>query len=283
MATKTIRQGQVIIRDRALLILKKSQIRDKRSVLFNQFKALSAKDQKTVLSLHHEDKAAASVEDKILDVFESNGIEVVPADSICLYSTIPRLNHSCSPLVVWSWLSGAATSKEVRAIRDIQPGEELTANYIDSFEATWSTRVDRQKRLSLWNFSCQCEVCSLEGEELKTNDKIREQISLQHQLVPKYMQTWNIDKALAAAQKKMELMKILKKEMMTLMPSTLMELYEMYRIAATLGIDVPQNIEVYKEDALVLSQQFGDRFLKVFHEKLSQIEVECEQIRKTKK
>ena len=105
VATKTIRQGQVIIRDRALLILKKSQIRDKvkpsttinfpistlqRSVLFNQFKALSAKDQKTVLSLHHEDKAAASVEDKILDVFESNGIEVVPADSICLYSTIPR-------------------------------------------------------------------------------------------------------------------------------------------------------------------------------------------------
>ena len=45
-----------------------------------------------------------------------------------------RLNHSCSPLVVWSWLSGAATSKEVRAIRDIQAGEELTANYIDSFE-----------------------------------------------------------------------------------------------------------------------------------------------------
>ena len=36
------------------------------------------------------ERIKASVEDKILDVFESNGIEVVPADSICLYSTIPR-------------------------------------------------------------------------------------------------------------------------------------------------------------------------------------------------
>ena len=36
--------------------------------------------------------------------------------------------------MVWSWVSGAATSKEVRATRDIKSGEELTANYIDSFE-----------------------------------------------------------------------------------------------------------------------------------------------------
>lgn len=31
-------------------------------------------------------------------------------------------------------MSGDPTSKEVRAARDIQQGEELTANYIDSFE-----------------------------------------------------------------------------------------------------------------------------------------------------
>ena len=36
--------------------------------------------------------------------------------------------------MVWSWVSGDPTSKEVRATRDIMPGEELTANYIDSFE-----------------------------------------------------------------------------------------------------------------------------------------------------
>ena len=61
-----------------------------RTILFNQFKALSAKDQSTVLGLHHEKPDGVSVEERILDVFECNGIECVPLDSICLYSTIPR-------------------------------------------------------------------------------------------------------------------------------------------------------------------------------------------------
>ena len=73
---------------------------------------------------------------------------------------------------------------------------------------------------------------------------------MQHQLVPKYMQTWNIDKALAAAQKKMELMKILKKEMMTLMPSTLMELYEMYRIAAV------RALSFFFDKIIIMSSQY---------------------------
>ena len=45
-----------------------------------------------------------------------------------------RINHSCSPSVVWSWVEGNPWAKQVRAVRDIQPEEELCANYIDSFE-----------------------------------------------------------------------------------------------------------------------------------------------------
>ena len=106
VATRTIKRGQVLLRDKALLVLKKSQIKKKvrlnptpnqfseardfqRTVLLNQFKALSAKDQSTVLSLHHENETE-SVEERLQDVFECNGIECVPVDSICLYSTIPR-------------------------------------------------------------------------------------------------------------------------------------------------------------------------------------------------
>ena len=51
---------------------------------------MSTKDQKTVLSLHHERKDVDSEEDRVVDVFDCNGIEVVPVQSICLYSTIPR-------------------------------------------------------------------------------------------------------------------------------------------------------------------------------------------------
>ena len=45
------------------------------------------------------------------------------------------------------------------------------------------------------------------------------------------MATWNIRQALAAAEKKMGLMRKLEDQMMTLLPSTLLELYELYRIA----------------------------------------------------
>ena len=59
----------------------------------------------------------------------------------------------------------------------------------------------------------------------------REEISLQHKLIPKYMANWNIVKAVASAERKLELVKVLEGEMKTLLPSSLLELYEMYRLA----------------------------------------------------
>ena len=44
------------------------------------------------------------------------------------------MNHSCSPNVVWSWKARSPYIKEVRAVRDVEAGEELCTNYIDSFE-----------------------------------------------------------------------------------------------------------------------------------------------------
>ena len=51
-----------------------------------------------------------------------------------MYVRVPRINHSCRPNVVWSWVAGSYSVKEIRAVRDIRAGEELCANYIDSFE-----------------------------------------------------------------------------------------------------------------------------------------------------
>ena len=144
---------------------------------------------------------------------------------------------------------------------------------------------------------------------------VREEISLQHQLIPKYMANWNIVKAVACAERKLDLVQTLEEEMKTLLPSSLLELYEMYRLALVrdnkiiiykvyillsplvnliikyyqiflfqvLNVKVPQNIEFLKEKARLLSEQFGERFLNVFHEKLDQIEAECDQVGKARK
>ena len=45
------------------------------------------------------------------------------------------------------------------------------------------------------------------------------------------MANWNIVKAVAVAERKLHLVKMLEGEMKTLLPSSLLELYEMYRLA----------------------------------------------------
>ena len=45
------------------------------------------------------------------------------------------------------------------------------------------------------------------------------------------MANWNIVKAVACAERKLDLVKTLVGEMKTLLPSSLLELYEMYRLA----------------------------------------------------
>ena len=45
------------------------------------------------------------------------------------------------------------------------------------------------------------------------------------------MANWNIVKAVASAERKLNLVRTLEGEMKTLLPSTLLELYEMYRLA----------------------------------------------------
>ena len=59
----------------------------------------------------------------------------------------------------------------------------------------------------------------------------RESLSIYHQLIPKCMATWNLARAVEAAEMKLKTMEGVSDEMMTLLPSTLLELYEMYSLA----------------------------------------------------
>ena len=54
-----------------------------------------------------------------------------------------------------------------------------------------------------------------------------QKIALQHQLIPKYMANWKIEKAVEAAKIKVQLMKSIETQMMTILPSAILEFYEM--------------------------------------------------------
>ena len=61
-----------------------------------QFKLLNEKEQNAVLNLHGEKSSTISLDEKLQDIFECNGIEVIPVNCVALYKTIPRYVQYCT-------------------------------------------------------------------------------------------------------------------------------------------------------------------------------------------
>jgi hypothetical protein len=90
-----------------------------------------------------------------------------------LFLTCARMNHSCLPAVHMS--SDDEEETEVRALRDILAGEEITVSYLRT--SALQGRAERvAKLLAGWNFQCCCQVCELEGEALRRNDLQRKKV-----------------------------------------------------------------------------------------------------------
>ena len=90
-----------------------------------------------------------------------NNIHILHFIADCIIDPL-RINHSCSPNVVWSWVaaSGGYEVKEVRAVRRVEAGEELCANYIDSFQVGASAWT-----LSQYNTAFPGNFVPLAGQE----------------------------------------------------------------------------------------------------------------------
>ena len=59
-------------------------------MLMQQFEQLNEKTQNALLSLHSEKSNSSNLQEKLNDILDCNGIEVVPVNSVGLYLTIPR-------------------------------------------------------------------------------------------------------------------------------------------------------------------------------------------------
>ncbi|XP_076843950.1 N-lysine methyltransferase SMYD2-A [Brachyhypopomus gauderio] len=76
-----------------------------------------------------------------------------------VFPDVALMNHSCSPNVIVTY---KGTVAEVRAIREISPGEELFNSYIDLLYPT----EDRNERLmESYFFTCDCEECTSKSKD----------------------------------------------------------------------------------------------------------------------
>lgn len=166
---------------------------------------------------------------RMMGLFLTNSVPVREFDKIkgpelgsAVYPLSSLLNHSCRPSTVSSMVQGTGL-REVRAARDIKRGEQLTVMY----GVSGQEREERVRALaSRYNFQCDCEVCSLTGEHLVENDKLRREIlGLNNNMEDVYQQ--NPPKAFKYAKMKLERIEKIRSEMIDILPQAYMDCYEL--------------------------------------------------------
>ncbi|KAI0044065.1 SET domain-containing protein [Auriscalpium vulgare] len=86
-----------------------------------------------------------------------------------VFNDISRINHSCVPNAVFRW-DGDSLTFEIRALRPIAPGEEVTLSYVHACALYDERRSDLQQR---YGFTCTCSSCSLAPAERFVDDQVR--------------------------------------------------------------------------------------------------------------
>lgn len=126
----------------------------------------------TLANAHPEDGAHGIVETNAMIVPLPSSLSKPPADGEKVYSavfpTLSRLNHSCLPNSN-VFFSPDYFLGRLYGVHPIAEGEEVTITYI----LPEATRGERWRRLEGYGFTCGCEVCRLEGQELVDSDSRR--------------------------------------------------------------------------------------------------------------
>ena len=272
VATAQLPVGKILIQESPLITANDGPSRDQEIVA--KFRLLNDMRKNQLLSLH--DPGPTSVqeknlsrpesEDKAVRIFEENclGLHYKEEDLKMsgLYKTISRINHSCAPNVVWSWIrrDKSKVVKQVRVIREIKEEEELLVRYWGAHE--FASREERQNRLSPWNFNCSCEVCALTDDDLLENEKARARIRDLHTAINDKFDAGLPKQAYEAAKEKLETMRLIEKEVIVELPAALMECCEMAAFCKLPNFQA--NTTGLMKKAKDMSQRLGDAHMDLY-------------------
>ena len=97
----------------------------------------------------------------VLEKLESNAFTVSDYDlssisGIGLYALAATINHSCNPNCCQTFDLSTSAALSIRALRNIEKGEEITIAYIDIGKPTWWRK---KELLKSYGFLCSCNRC----------------------------------------------------------------------------------------------------------------------------
>ena len=171
-ATRNIAAGQVIWTEEPLITYKKDPKGTPQAFLDNLygvFQKLSDDKKQAMLSLYDPGEEAGRGEEKWKVCRIANVNEVGGGGGLenSVYSRYSRLNHSCCRNAVGQ--VSDTGGHQVRAIKKVAKGEEVTVSYL---EGRLGTRAERRGLLQRkWGFLCDCPVCSLSEARSAANDE----------------------------------------------------------------------------------------------------------------
>ena len=150
VATRDIKQGQVVMQDYAILTADREALTepDNWASLAAAVAKLARVDQDKFYGLQpRQGLGLVGGELLTVQIFLNNGIALAAPgiqSRLGVFPCLSMINHSCSPNAKWSQVKGNVEMKEVRAVTMIAKGEEITCSYFgDAQEMAFASRIDR--------------------------------------------------------------------------------------------------------------------------------------------
>lgn len=197
-------------------------------------------------------------------------------DGLGLYFTMTHINHACVPNAVHSYVMGDIKKHQLRALMDIEKDQEILVSYMSEKICYDSRDCRREKLWERFVFLCSCSECSLEGEALDINEGLRAKL---RQIIAKKLQVDQllspygasnsapprelVKKSMKLTQKRVKLVQ--KLDLRDRFVTAMVNSYGLASIGQSLDNPIPNEKEIYKQEALKYAKMFGDCFIHAFY------------------
>lgn len=165
-ATRKIQTGDLILKERPLLVIRKPHEYITEADARSGFQKLPPREKHQFLSLLDNGARAFTSMKKALSENSFPVSTNPPAWGLLI--VLSRFNHSCIPNCKVPELSAEQNQLQIYATRVIMPGEELTICYNPDFELR--TTLDRHQQL---RFKCDCKACQIGAPFQRVSDMRR--------------------------------------------------------------------------------------------------------------
>ena len=299
-ATRKIKEGQVILEEYPLLTISDGvsttefqdkyypnideETKAKILQMYDPAENFKKLDTETVKKLVSTDplmmwlyEAKTDEVSKILRIFNGNSMLICGepdlysnTSELGLYHNIFRINHSCVPNATICWVMGDFQRKQVRALMTIEKGEEILISYRDN-EKFRSRQLRRQELLETEAFLCECSECTLEGEDLVENERMRAEVmetevemgQLARSRGSEPISRSGLKKVMKLTQRKVKL--IQKLNLRAEFVATMVIFYRFALVARRMDITSENDPDVYKQEALKYAKLFGDNYIHLYN------------------